>query len=132
MTAGHRLGEPILVLRGVEKRFGLLPVLQGISLQVARGETACIIGPSGSGKSTLVRCINALVPLSAGSIVLNGREVNDPNLDKLALRRDSFVYRLTLTTGGFVDHTLPLAVRRGQPAEIKLGGWNLPAAAAPL
>ena len=84
----HDLGAPILCLDGVEKRFGTTPVLQGISLQVARGETICIIGPSGSGKSTLVRCINALVPVSAGSIRLDGREVNDPGLDKLALRRD--------------------------------------------
>jgi polar amino acid transport system ATP-binding protein len=55
---------------------------------VACGETACIIGPSGSGKSTLLRCINALVPISSGSIQVNGREVSAPRLDKLALRRD--------------------------------------------
>ena len=78
----------IVTLAGVEKRFGPLLVLQGISMQVARGETVCIIGPSGSGKSTLVRCINALVPVSAGSIVVNGREVAAAGLDKLALRRD--------------------------------------------
>ncbi len=47
----------------------------------------CIIGPSGSGKSTLLRCINALVPIDAGSILVEGQEVNDPKLDKLALRR---------------------------------------------
>ena len=84
----HVTGAPILQLSGVEKRFGAVAVLQGISLEVARGETACIIGPSGSGKSTLVRCINALVPVSAGSIRVNGREVNDPKLDRMALRRD--------------------------------------------
>ena len=84
----HELGAPIVVLKGVMKSFGDTPVLRGISLQVARGETACIIGPSGSGKSTLVRCINALVPVNAGSIVVNGRQVADPDLDKLALRRD--------------------------------------------
>lgn len=82
------VGRPILQLSGVEKRFGAVAVLQGISLQVARGETVCIIGPSGSGKSTLVRCINALVPMSAGSIRVDGREVNDPKLDRMALRRD--------------------------------------------
>jgi len=84
----HALGAPIVELRGVEKSFGAAPVLRGISLAVARSETACIIGPSGSGKSTLVRCINALVPIDAGSIVVNGREVADAKLDKLALRRD--------------------------------------------
>ena len=84
----HRLDPPLVVLRDVQKRFGASPVLCGISFQVACGETACIIGPSGSGKSTLLRCINALVPICSGSIQVNGREVNAPRVDKLALRRD--------------------------------------------
>jgi polar amino acid transport system ATP-binding protein len=52
-----------------------------------KGEVICIIGPSGSGKSTLIRCINALNDIQAGSITVEGLEVNDPKLDKLALRR---------------------------------------------
>jgi polar amino acid transport system ATP-binding protein len=78
---------PIVSLRAVFKSFGANNVLQGISLDVAKGETICIIGPSGSGKSTLIRCINALVPIDSGSIQVQGIEVNDPHLDKLALRR---------------------------------------------
>ena len=74
-------------LRDVHKTFGSHKVINGISLDVARGETICIIGPSGSGKSTLIRCINALVPVDRGSIHLDGIEVNTPKLDKLALRR---------------------------------------------
>jgi polar amino acid transport system ATP-binding protein len=50
-------------------------------------EVICIIGPSGSGKSTLLRCVNALIPVEKGSIHVEGQEVNDPKLDKLALRR---------------------------------------------
>ncbi len=83
----HPLGEPIVVIEGVEKRFGALTVLRDVSLSVRRGETVCVIGPSGSGKSTLLRCINALAPVSKGSIRVDGQEVNDPLLDKLALRR---------------------------------------------
>lgn len=44
----------------------------------------------------------------------------------------NYLYRLTLTTGGFAEHALPLAVRRGQAAEVKLFGWNLPAGGSPL
>jgi polar amino acid transport system ATP-binding protein len=84
---GHATGEPIVVVTNVEKRFGALTVLKDISFSVRRGETICVIGPSGSGKSTLLRCINALVPVEKGSIVVDGQEVNDPRLDKLALRR---------------------------------------------
>ena len=87
MTAKHPLGAPIVVCRTVEKRFGSTPVLHDINLDVRNGETICLIGPSGAGKSTLLRCINALVPITSGSIVVDGIEVNDPELDKLALRR---------------------------------------------
>ena len=80
-------GECIVSLRDVTKAFGYHTVLNGISLDVAKGETICIIGPSGSGKSTLIRCINALVRIDRGSIKVEGIEVNDPKLDKLALRR---------------------------------------------
>ncbi len=83
----HALGTPVVVLKNVEKRFGLVEVLRDVSLSVARGETICVIGPSGSGKSTLLRCINALIPISKGSITVDGIEVADPRLDKLALRR---------------------------------------------
>ncbi|MBX6366547.1 MAG: amino acid ABC transporter ATP-binding protein [Rhodospirillales bacterium] len=74
-------------VRDVHKRFGAVEVLKGVSFDVMKGEVICIIGPSGSGKSTLLRCINALVPIEQGSILVEGQEVHDPALDKLALRR---------------------------------------------
>ena len=83
----NALGEPIVSLREVHKSFGALEVLKGISLDVRKGEVICIIGPSGSGKSTLIRCINGLSPIQRGSIKVLGQEVNDPRLDKLALRK---------------------------------------------
>jgi len=74
-------------MRDVHKTFGALTILNGISLDVMKGEVICIIGPSGAGKSTLLRCINALVPIDRGSILVAGQEVHDAKLDKLALRR---------------------------------------------
>jgi len=79
--------RPMIRLVDVHKTFGRLEVLKGITFDVGKGEVVCIIGPSGSGKSTLIRCINALVPIERGSILVEGQEVNDPQLDKLALRR---------------------------------------------
>ena len=79
--------EPILSIKDVHKSFGELEVLKGVTLDVMKGEVICIIGPSGSGKSTLIRCVNALNDIQAGSIKVEGVEVNDPKLDKLALRR---------------------------------------------
>jgi polar amino acid transport system ATP-binding protein len=78
---------PIVSIKDVHKSFGQNKVINGISLDVAKGETICVIGPSGSGKSTLIRCINALVAIDSGSIKVEGIEVHDPKLNKLALRR---------------------------------------------
>jgi polar amino acid transport system ATP-binding protein len=79
--------QPIISIKGVHKSFGDNEVLKGINIDVMKGEVICIIGPSGSGKSTLIRCINALNNIQAGSITVEGLEVNDPHLDKLSLRR---------------------------------------------
>jgi polar amino acid transport system ATP-binding protein len=79
--------QPLVRLKDVHKTFGALTVLKGVSMDVMKGQVICIIGPSGSGKSTLLRCVNALVPIDSGSILVEGQEVNDPKLDKLALRR---------------------------------------------
>jgi len=79
--------QPMVSLTDVHKSFGDLEVLKGISFDVMKGEVICIIGPSGSGKSTLIRCINALNPIDRGSIKVEGQEVNDPNLNKLELRK---------------------------------------------
>lgn len=79
--------QPMVRVQDVHKSFGQFEVLMGITFQVMKGEVICIIGPSGSGKSTLIRSINALVPINSGSITVEGQEVNDPALDKLALRR---------------------------------------------
>lgn len=79
--------QPIVSIRDVHKSFAHIEVLKGVSMDVRKGEVVCIIGPSGSGKSTLLRCINALVPINQGSIKVEGQEVHDPALDKLALRK---------------------------------------------
>ncbi|ADE39689.1 amino acid ABC transporter ATP-binding protein [Candidatus Puniceispirillum marinum] len=79
--------DPIVSIQDVHKSFGDLEVLKGVSLDVMKGEVICIIGPSGSGKSTLIRCVNALNDIQGGSIKVEGVEVSDPNLDKLALRK---------------------------------------------
>ena len=79
--------QPIVSLKNVRKSFGTLEVLKGVSIDVMKGEVICIIGPSGSGKSTLIRCINGLNDIQGGSITVEGLEVHDGKLDKLALRK---------------------------------------------
>jgi glutamate transport system ATP-binding protein len=54
------------------KRFGDEPVLRGITLEIARGEVAVIIGSSGSGKSTFLRCLNGLERFDGGALEIAG------------------------------------------------------------
>ncbi len=77
----------LVEISNVTKRFGELIVLENISLTIETGEIIAIIGRSGSGKSTLLRCINGLEPVQAGSIVVDGVRVNDPQTDMRKLRQ---------------------------------------------
>ncbi len=62
----------MVLAESVHKRYGLVEVLKGISLEVAPGEVMCVIGPSGSGKSTFLRCINHLEKINAGRLYVDG------------------------------------------------------------
>jgi branched-chain amino acid transport system ATP-binding protein len=64
-----------LQLRDVEKRFGMTPVIRGVSLEIARGERHAIIGPNGGGKSTLFNLISGRFAPTRGSIRLHGEEI---------------------------------------------------------
>jgi len=86
-NGGWTPDQPMVSIKEVHKSFGDLEVLKGVSMDVMKGECICIIGPSGSGKSTLIRCVNALNDIQKGSITVEGIEVNDPDLNKLELRK---------------------------------------------
>jgi polar amino acid transport system ATP-binding protein len=66
------MSEVVMHAQDVHKSFGKLEVLKGISLDVTKGETVCIIGPSGSGKTTFIRCIHHLEKIDSGRIEVNG------------------------------------------------------------
>ena len=67
--------EPIITVEKLHKWFGMLHVLQGVSLSVMPREVVVMIGRSGSGKSTFLRCLNFLEQPSAGTIAIDGLSV---------------------------------------------------------
>jgi len=83
----HQTDTPMVEIRNVHKRFGDLEVLKGIDLTVNRGKIVSIIGPSGSGKSTLLRSVNQLEVIDKGEILLDGVQVNRPDMNGLAFER---------------------------------------------
>ena len=77
MSAGLATPEagpsvPVLSVRGATKRFGSVVALDGVDLEVRRGEILALLGDNGAGKSTLIKCISGLHHLDAGSIQLDG------------------------------------------------------------
>ena len=64
-----------LSLRGLRKRFGDCVAVDGVDLEVARGEFITLLGPSGSGKTTTLRMIAGFIGVDEGSVVIDGREM---------------------------------------------------------
>ncbi|GAA3549414.1 amino acid ABC transporter ATP-binding protein [Microlunatus spumicola] len=81
-------GQPLVVLKDVDKHFGDLHVLQDINLSVAKGEVVVVLGPSGSGKSTLCRVINRLETIGSGSITIDGERLPEEGSALAHLRAD--------------------------------------------
>ena len=79
----------LVEIRDVRKAYGgVVPVLNGVTLDIEEHQVVCLIGPSGCGKSTLLRCINGLETIDGGEIRLHGDRVSGPGVDLDALRRD--------------------------------------------
>lgn len=71
----------IIKVEGLKKSFGDVKVLNGIDVELKKGDVVVVIGPSGSGKSTFLRCLNRLEEPSEGNIYLNDVNITDPKAD---------------------------------------------------
>ena len=64
----------------LQKSFGDNKVLDGIDMNIEKGEIVVVIGPSGSGKSTFLRCLNCMEDPTGGQIIFNGVDIADLSL----------------------------------------------------
>lgn len=77
------MAETLLQVKNLVKEYGETRILDGVNLDIARGEVVVVVGPSGCGKSTLLRCINALEPIQGGQVLLEGKVVGKDHLEEL-------------------------------------------------
>ncbi|MFX0539362.1 amino acid ABC transporter ATP-binding protein [Ornithinimicrobium sp. Y1847] len=126
---GHS-GQPLVVLKDVNKHFGDLHVLKDINLTVHEGEVVVVIGPSGSGKSTLCRTINRLEPFESGTITIHGDQLPEEGKALAKLRAD--VGMVFQSFNLFSHKTIlenvtmgPIKVRRTKPAAAKKRAMEL-------
>ena len=75
-------------VKDLKKYFGKLEVLKSISIDIHEGEVVVVIGPSGSGKSTFLRCLNKLEHSNGGTIIVDGNDINDKNVNINKVRED--------------------------------------------
>jgi len=103
-------------LSGIEKRYGALAALAGVSLSVAPGEFTALVGGSGSGKTTLLKTINRLIAPDAGTVRVLGEDVAgaEPHLLR---RRIGYVFQEV----GLFPH---LSVAENIAVTPKLLGWD--------
>ena len=80
-------GNALISVKGLYKKFEDKEVLCGIDVDINKGDVVCVIGASGSGKSTFLRCLNLLETADGGSIVFDGAELLDKNVDIDSHRR---------------------------------------------
>ena len=73
------MGETVLALRGVNKSFGPIDVLNDINLAVRAGEVLCLLGDNGAGKSTVIRLLSGVHQPTSGELVMDGQPVTFKN-----------------------------------------------------
>jgi branched-chain amino acid transport system ATP-binding protein len=113
---------PALQVRGLVAGYARdLPILHGVDLRVPAGTMAAIIGPNGAGKSTLIKAIAGLVPVSGGTVALDGTDITGTRPDRLGALGLAYVPQTdnifrTLT----VAENLVLALRRVPDRAVRL------------
>lgn len=75
----------------IHKKYGEIPVLKGVNLEIEKGEIVSIIGASGAGKSTLLHIVGALDKADQGSVMINGERLDLLRVKKMAAFRNNHI-----------------------------------------
>ena len=97
----------MISVKNLQKDFGGVKVLKGLSTEIEKGDVICVIGPSGSGKSTFLRCLNMLERPSGGQIIFG---VQNQTWDVIGFSDDEVFQRMDAITNSIFDACEPAVV----------------------
>jgi len=110
------MSAPLLAAEGLTLRFGAIPALLGVSLEIHPGEVVAIVGESGSGKTTLLRVLSGQVAPQSGRVLYRGQDIaamGEPALRRLMRSEWGYVHqnprdglRMSVSAGGNVGERL--------------------------
>jgi ABC-2 type transport system ATP-binding protein len=95
-------GQALVIARDLEKSYGSVHAVRGVSFEVRRGEVFGLLGPNGAGKTTILEMVEGMLPIDRGSVTVDGVDVDrHPERVRgsigIALQKSAFFERLTLT-----------------------------------
>jgi branched-chain amino acid transport system ATP-binding protein len=107
------MSGPILETRGLTRRFGGVPAVDGVDFRLGDGELRCLIGPNGAGKSTFFKMITGQLAPTAGRVLFRGADVTGEERHRLAALGIGIKTQVpSLFDGLDVRESLYLAARR--------------------
>ncbi len=105
----------MIVVKGLKKNYEGLEVLKGVDLTINKGDVVVLVGPSGCGKSTFLRCLNRLEEPDDGTVLLDGKEVTEKDIDAMRAKMGMVFQHFNLFPHLTVKKNITLA-----PVHLKL------------
>ena len=108
----------MIVVKDLKKNYNGLDVLKGIDLTINKGDVVCLVGPSGCGKSTFLRCLTRLEEPDGGTVMLDGKEITERDIDATRAQMGMVFQHFNLFPHLTVKKTITLApVRLGRMSQ---------------
>lgn len=113
----------MLQLKNIKKVYNGVPILNGISLDIGKGEIVSILGPSGSGKTTLLNVILGLAELDGGQILFDGEDVSGTPMQRRGFNIVFQDYALFPNLNAYRNITYGLKNKPGSAPPVRCGSW---------
>ena len=118
----------MIVVKDLKKNYNGLDVLKGIDLTINKGDVVCLVGPSGCGKSTFLRCLTRLEEPDGGTVMLDGKEITERDIDTTRAQMGMVFQHFNLFPHKTVLQNItmaPLALKKKSPEEAQKQAMEL-------